>query len=222
MTGVQTCALPILDGLKLDFVDCFYYTEASGLQHGNGRDYMSVEEAVDRLLKDALMRLRSIKPDIMVEFRQSYIGPLMRTYGNMFRAADVPNDSLGNRIRTLDIRLLCGNTAAHSDMLMWNCSDSVVSAAVQVVSVLYSVPQISVLLDKIPDDHYKMLRYWMSFWRENRDVLLDGTLVPYHPEANYSSVIAYNDHKLIAAAYTSPVVIIPGDGAWEIILINGS
>ncbi len=41
----------------------------------------------------------------------------MRKYGNMFRISDCPNDALTNRERTIDIRLLYGNTAAHAEGL---------------------------------------------------------------------------------------------------------
>jgi len=211
-----------LDGLKLDFVDSFNFTEYSAKLTGNGRDYNSLEEAVDALLKETLTRLKRIKSDFIIEFRQSYIGPLMRTYGNMFRAGDCPNDSLSNRVRVIDIRLLSGNTPAHSDMLMWNSSDTIESAAMQVINVLYSVPQISVLLDKIPEQHYKMLKYWLKFWRDNKDILIDGKLAPLHPEANYRTVIASTSKKLIATAYSCPVVTIPQACFEEVILVNGT
>jgi alpha-galactosidase len=146
----------------------------------------------------------------------------MRTYGNMFRACDCPNDSLSNRQRTIDVRLLCGNTAVHADPLMWNNKDTVESAALYLINTLYSVPQISVKIDSISEKHYKMIKYWLNFWRQNREVLLDGKLIPMHPEANYSAVIALNGKKLIAALYSSSIVSIPDLPLEDIILINGS
>ena len=59
-----------------------------------GRDFASVNEATDRLMTDVLAELKKIKPDVMIEFRQPYIGPLIRKYGNMFRASDCPNSYL--------------------------------------------------------------------------------------------------------------------------------
>lgn len=158
----------------------------------------------------------------MIEFRQSYVGPLMRRYGNMFRAGDCPNDALSNRLRTLDIRLLCGNTACHSDMLMWHPSDPVESAALQIVNILFSVPQISVLLDKLPPEHHEMTRFWLAFWRENRDVLLDGELMPLHPELLYPVVLARTPNKLLAAVYSDSVVEIGDRVPPELIIVNGT
>jgi alpha-galactosidase len=207
-----------LDGFKLDFVDSF----GTSQETGGGRDYAGVPEAVDRLLEDTIVRLRRIKPDVMVEFRQSYVGPLMRKYGNMFRAMDCPNDAVENRMHTLDIRLLCGDTATHSDMLMWHDEDPVHSAALQLVNVLFSVPQISVLLDRIPPEHVEMLRFWLGFWREHRDVFLDGALEPLHPEAIYPVVLARTEAKLAAAAYGNAVVPLEGEIPSTLLVVNGT
>jgi alpha-galactosidase len=207
-----------LDGFKLDFVDSF----GASQETGGGRDYDGVPEAVDRLLEDTIRRLRRIKPDVMVEFRQSYVGPLMRKYGNMFRAMDCPNDAVENRMHTLDVRLLAGDTATHSDMLMWHPEDPVESAALQLVNVLFSVPQISVLLDRISPEYLEMLRFWLGFWREHRDVFLDGEIEPRNPEAIYPVVLARTDAKMVAAAYENAVVPLGGDLPSTLLVVNGT
>lgn len=212
-----------LDGLKLDFVDCFHPTrDTPPARDGDGRDCAGVPQAADRLLSDIIARLRRIKPDVMVEFRQSYVGPLMRKYGNMFRAGDCPNDAVTNRLRTLDIRLLCGRTAAHADMLMWHPADTVAAAAIQVLGVLFAVPQISVLLDQVPHEHVQMLRFWLGFWREHRDCLLDGDLAPQHPESLYPAVVASAGGERIVAIYDDAVAN-PGPGAPDqLLLVNAT
>ncbi|TXK85041.1 glycoside hydrolase family 36 protein [Paenibacillus sp. N3.4] len=202
-----------LDGFKLDFVDSFYL-DGDQQQEGegnSGRDYVSVPEAVDRLMTDIVHRLRKLKPDVMIEFRQSYVGPRMRKYGNMFRAADCPNDAIENRVRTIDIRLLCGDTAAHADMLMWHPEEPPESAALQIINVLFAVPQISVLLDRLPTQHLGMVTFWLAFWSEHRDVLLDGYLEPHHPELLYPLIVASDAQKLIAAVYQRTVVTLERD-----------
>ncbi len=211
-----------LDGFKLDFVDSFHPTEETVGLTGGGRDYDSVYEAADRLLSDVITRLRAIKPDIMVEFRQSYVGPLMRKYGNLFRAGDCPNDAMANRIRTIDIRLLSGNTAAHADMMMWHPGEPTESAALQLLNVLFSVPQVSVLLDRVPADHVAMLRFWLAFWREHRDVLLDGRLLPAHPESLYPHVVARTTEKTIVAIYDDTVADVPANDAGQSFIINAT
>jgi alpha-galactosidase len=211
-----------LDGFKLDFVDVFRQPDNDNAEEGDGRDYLSVTQAVDVLLSNVMERLRTIKPDIMIEFRQNYISPLMRKYGNIFRAADCPNDAVQNRMRTIDIRLICGNTAAHSDMIMWNPEEPADSAALQLINVLFSVPQISVRLDSLPQSHMEMLTFWLSFWREHRDVLLHGHLEPHHPELLYPLVIARNSDCLIAAVYQDTVVRLEGPIPAKAVVVNGT
>lgn len=212
-----------LDGFKLDFVDAFTLPDGTAPVYGEGRDYVGVHEAVDRLLSDVMSRLRAANPEVLIEFRQSYVGPNMRKYGNMFRAADCPNDAVENRARTLDIRLLCGDTAAHADMLMWHPDEPAESAALQLVNVLFAVPQLSVRLDRIGAAHAETVAFWLAFWREHRDTLLGGRLEPLHPELLYPLVYAGDGRKLIAAAYHRTVV---GLGARELpetlLLVNGT
>ncbi|QGQ97599.1 alpha-galactosidase [Paenibacillus psychroresistens] len=211
-----------LDGFKLDFVDVFSQPDNDNAVEGDGRDYLSVAQAVDVLLSETMDRLRALKPDIMIEFRQNYISPLMRKYGNLFRAADCPNDAIQNRMRTIDIRLICGNTAAHSDMIMWNVEEPTDSAALQLINVLFSVPQISVRLDTLPESHKEMLSFWLSFWKEHRDVLLNGHLEPHHPELLYPIVIARNKDTLIAAVYHDTIVKLDGILPEKIVVVNGT
>ncbi len=209
-----------LDGFKLDFVDEFAVRGGQPCAHRPGMDHASVTAAGYRLLEDTFDRLHGRRDDLAIEFRQEYIGPLMRRFGNMLRAGDCPNDGLSNRVRTLDIRLLCGNTACHSDMLMWHSGDSVESAALQLLNVLFAVPQISVLLDRLPAEHLAMLRFWMSFWREYRHVLLDGELCPLHPETLYPVVIAGTAGQRVAVVYQEMVIDPGADVPAELLIVN--
>jgi len=211
-----------LDGFKLDFVDSFSSIETE-LQHApEERDCATVEEGAGRLLGDVMKRLRKIKPEVMIEFRQSSIGPMMRKNGNIFRVGDCPNDGIRNRTGTIDLRLLSGTTAVHSDMLMWHGEDPVESAALQLLNVLFAVPQISVMLGKLPREHTEMVRFWLAFWRTHREVLLDGELMPRHPELFYPTVIASTPSKRIAVAYSDFIVNVGGGIPRELFVINGT
>ena len=118
---------------------------------------------MEALLSGIRTRLCRIKPDLLIEFRQKYIGPAMRAYGNIFRASDCAMDLLENRVRILDLRLLSGGTAVHSDMLIWSPEDTPEVAALQILNVIFATPQISCMLTELPADHRKMLKFWMNF-----------------------------------------------------------
>ncbi len=198
-----------LDGLKLDFIDSFSTGENDPARRENfaGRDLHSLPEAVDLLLSDIRKRLTAIKPEIMIEFRQRYIGPGMRRYGTIFRAADCAMDLLENRVRTVDLRLLAGATAVHSDMLIWSPHDTPETAALQIQNVLFSVPQISCRLSNLPDSHKRMLSFWMSFCTRHRETLQLGTFHPEHPELSYPLISAIGEEEAITAVYLSGCLV---------------
>ncbi|RKN83758.1 glycoside hydrolase family 36 protein [Paenibacillus ginsengarvi] len=211
-----------LDGLKLDFIDRLPESvPAHAESKAEGKDETSMTEAVIQLLDDVSDRLRTIRPDVMIEFRQNYIGPLMRKYGNMMRAADCPNDAATNRIRTIDIRLLAGRTAVHADMVMWHPNDSVEHAAMQLVHTLFAVPQLSVRLDAVPSDHVDMVKIWLAFWKEHRDALLDGELMPLYPQLYYPVVHARTERKLVSAVYAA-MAVRPERVPEQWIIVNGT
>ena len=142
----------------------------------------------------------------MIEFRQSYIGPTIRKYGNMLRVGDCPGDPVRNRLAIVDMRLTSGKTPVHSDMIMWNYGDTAESAAEQFTHILFSVPQISMVIDKLPEEHYKMLKYYLGFWREHREILLDGRLTATQPEANYGTVRSDKDGSSVIVLYNVETV----------------
>ncbi len=194
-----------VDGLKLDFIDAFKLM-GSSLEYDERRDYQSLEEAIDVLMTEVITSLKAINNDILIEFRQTYVGPMIRKYGNMLRVTDCPADAILNRQDIINLRFTSGKTAVHSDMLLWNTDDSVESAAIQIASCLYSVPQISMKISKLPEDHKKMLAFYLAFWRENREVLLDGKLIAANPESAYSMAASVLDGKAVFTAYTDSVI----------------
>ncbi len=194
-----------LDGLKLDFIDSFVL-KGESLKYDERRDYQSLEDGIHALMSDIKEKLTAINPEILIEFRQSYVGPSIRKYGNMLRVGDCPCDILKNRFNIVNLRYTSGKTAVHSDMIMWNTEDSVENAALQFASILYSVPQISMRIDKLPESHRKMLGYYISFWRKWRDVLIDGKLTATNPECEYSLVCSELDDKAVYTAYSDSVI----------------
>jgi alpha-galactosidase len=199
-----------LDGFKLDFIDRFVADEQTVLEAAGGRDYASVNEATDRLMTDIITELEKLNADVMIEFRQPYIGPLIRKYGNMFRASDSPNAYLANRVKVIDLRLLSGTTAVHADMIMWHEGEPVEIAAFQLLNILFSVPQVSVRLQHVPADHFEMVKFYTKYWIANRAVLLDGELDAPFPSANYPLVRARTPEKEIVAVYNDVVVDLNG------------
>ena len=192
------------DGLKLDFIDSFHLSEESSTDY-DSMDCLSVEEGLKKLLTEATDALKKINPEILIEFRQSYIGPIVGQFGNLFRVTDCPNDAIFNRIGSLDLRMTSDKIPVHSDMLMWNKNDTNVSVMYQLLATMFCVPQISVRFDNISEDHRKLLKAYLDFWREHRITILDGELDIFGVDANYTMAKAKLDGESVSVMYESTV-----------------
>jgi alpha-galactosidase len=117
--------------------------------------------------------------------------------------------------------LLAGNTAVHSDPIIWHKDESVENAALQILNVLFTVHQVSVRLSEVSEDHRTMIGFWMKYCKTNRDVLLDGEFIPVSPGQNYPMVSARTDKKLIAALYQDMTVKPGPDAPANIDIVNG-
>jgi alpha-galactosidase len=207
-----------LDGLKLDFIDSFVL-KGKSLESDERRDYESLEDAIHTLMSETKEKLTKLKSDVLIEFRQSYVGPSIRKYGNMLRVGDCPGDVITNRSQIINLRYTSGKTPVHSDMIMWNKNDTVENAAEQFINIIYSVPQISMLINELPQDQKKMLKFYLGFWNENRNVLLDGKLTAENPESEYSVARVTLEDNEIISPYTNSLVDILKSNT---IVVNGT
>ena len=194
-----------LDGLKIDFID--EWSSYPSTPTPAAADTASYTVGVDRLLAAIVAELQAEVDNPMIEFRQSYIGPRMMRYGNMFRVADCPADGFRNRVSSIDLRHVIKERAVHADMVMWSATDPAEDAAEQLLCTAFSVPQISMLLSQLPDDHTAMLQHYLAWWGANREVLLWGQLRAPRPDLGYPVVTAVNDHRSVTISYASESVI---------------
>ncbi|MBQ3866898.1 MAG: alpha-galactosidase [Clostridia bacterium] len=209
-----------LDGLKLDFIDRFRL-EPDTPEEDPRRDMTSVEAAAEVLMKDIVDRSSAIRPDLLIEFRQNYFGPAVRRYGNMIRVADCPMAAFVNRRSGIDLRLLCGGSAVHSDMLEWCPDDRAESAAKQVIAALFCVPQISMRPERLPEDHRKMIVHFLSLQEKHRETIFEGALYADDPESGYTVARAEKDGDLFAVAWVEKPVVWT-DGVRAATVVNGT
>lgn len=214
-----------LDGFKLDFIDQFVAQGGDDLAAKNGFagcDFRSVPEATERLLEDVAAALKAVKPDMLIEFRQRYVGPVVRQYGNMLRANDCPGDYEANRRRTIALRVTSPGSAVHSDMLMWRNDDPPEEVMRQIWNVAFSVVQYSAFLRDLPPAHLEVVRKAIAFLDAHRETLLFGKLAPHRPELGYPCVEAESDAERIVVVYAPRYAVrLPADGK-RTILVNAT
>ena len=213
-----------IDGLKLDFIDSFGLPatgDPAEKDNYAGRDVHSVPGAIDRLMREIRAALVAVKSDILLEFRQSYVGPGVRQVGNMLRVGDCPGDMRRNRFAIANLRLVSGGTAVHSDMLEWNFAETPASAARYVINSMFGVVQYSLMLRSAPREHREMIEKWIRFSQEHRQTLLHGTFTPRHPELQYPVIEAESDEERIIGLYDDGRVLEIPD-AKKTIVMNAS
>ncbi len=212
------------DGFKLDFIDQFVMRNPDPPSRKNyvGCDTKSVPEATEKLLKEISEALEKVRPGMLIEFRQRYIGPVVRQYGNMLRANDCPGDYMANRYRTLALRVISPGSAVHSDMLLWRNDDKVSEVKRQIWNVIFSVVQYSAFLKDLPEEHKNAIRETIKFSEEHRDTLIFGRLIPHHPELGYPCVEAESANKRIIVVYQSEYVAKIPDDARRTIIVNAT
>lgn len=211
-----------LDGFKLDFIDSFRMTKETPAFR-EGMDYGVLEDAVHRLMTELTRKLHELRPDVLIEFRQNYIGPVMRQYGNMFRVGDCPYSTSYNRVGIVDLRLTSGRTAVHSDMLMWNPEDRVENAACQIENVLFANVQLSARLDRIPEEHLRMMRFWTRLMQDEQHLLQEAPLYAEQPQMLYPVVRTEEKGRSVIACYQHGVLAeVPASRLDDVYLINAN
>ena len=214
-----------IDGLKLDFIDAFRIPETGDPAERDGyagRDIRSLPVAVDVLMKDIRRRVAAVKPEALIEFRQNYVGPAIRQYGNMLRATDCPGDMAGNRMRIAMLRVTSGATPVHADMLEWHPLDTPDNAARPILNALFGVIQYSMVLKDLPPGHLAMVGKWLKFSQDHREALLQGSFTAHHPELCYPVLEGESARERVVVVYSDAAFADLGRLAKPTYLVNAT
>lgn len=208
-----------LDGLKLDFVDMFRLKPESSKNYDE-MDIPVLEDAVTALMSEIYDALVKVNPEVMIEFRQPYVGPAICAFGNMLRVYDCPYSGRTNSRSAADLRLVSGKTAIHTDMTMWEKGTTVTDAARQLYLGLFAVPQISVMLREVPAEQLAVVRRFLEYWNTNRDLILDGEFDCSTPLGTYEWMSSKADDKEIRLLITENASVM-STGLLDLINVTG-
>lgn len=215
-----------LDGFKLDFIDDFKVLDPAQdparTDGGAGRDFKTVPDATDCLMTNITARLRALKPDVLIEFRQNYIGPKIRQYGNMLRAADCPGDMQTNRARIFALRLTSGSSAVHADMLEWHPDETPESAARYILNCTFATVQYSMMLRRLSPAHTRMIRHWIAFQTAHLDTLQKGRFRAFAPQNGWPLATAESAAERITCVYSPHVVCDTGAPDRTVYVLNAT
>lgn len=205
------------DGLKLDFIDSFRLSEENVVREGT--DCVSLEEGTTRLIDELKEALKSAGKEVLIEFRQKYVGPEMQRLGNMLRVGDCPGSLLQNRVSAIDLRLIAGGRAVHADPLEWNSDEKPETVAIYFINLIFSVLQYSAFPSGLSREQRAVSVRYIRFMKAYEDILLHGTLEPKGVLFNYLSCKAVGERGAVVALY-APVCTELKEN--KIIILNGS
>ena len=181
-----------LDGLKVDFIDSMRPSEVAADTFGESL-YAVLHEATERALK--------VKPDLLIEFRNSYTNLASRSYANIYRSSDVPLNYTLNRWQAALHRLLAPERAVHLDPALWHPDESDENVAVHLINVIVSVPMISVELDRYPQNHLDLIRYWVGFYNAHRKTIIRGEFKPMLGLGHIPLIVFKGEQETIIGLY---------------------
>lgn len=210
-----------LDGLKMDFIDEFHEGAATPEYNGN-MDFRDVQDALEHMMVQLYEKLRELKPDILIEFRQKYVGPYIRKFGNILRVDDCPMSQLSNRVGLVDLRILSGDTAVHSDMVMWNKAEEPEGVAIALQHCFFGSLQLSVRLEECRQEVLEVIRYYMELAQEWFEARLEGELAAEHPEHLYPVVYGEKENRAVVGVYEEDQVICVKENWTEALILNAN
>lgn len=186
-----------LDGLKIDFLD-------SMRVHSHKADSVSsytLGQGIHTILTRSVDRLLSSKPDLLIEFRNSYANLASRNYANVYRSSDVPINFTLNRWQATMLRLLAPDRAVHLDPALWHPDDTDENVAVHLINCLVSVPMVSIELDQYPQSHLDLIRYWIRFYNEHKNTIVHGEFRPVLLLGHVPLIYFVNGSETIVGLY---------------------
>ena len=210
-----------LDGLKMDFIDEFHEGAATP-EYNENMDFRDVQDALEHMMVQLYEKLRELKPDILIEFRQKYVGPYIRKFGNILRVDDCPMSQLSNRVGLVDLRILSSDTAVHSDMVMWNKAEEPEGVAIALQHCFFGSLQLSVRLEECRQEVLEVIRYYMELAQEWFEARLEGELAAEHPEHLYPVVYGEKENRAVVGVYEEDQVICVKENWTEALILNAN
>ena len=210
-----------LDGLKMDFIDEFHEGAATP-EYNENMDFRDVQDALEHMMVQLYEKLRELKSDILIEFRQKYVGPYIRKFGNILRVDDCPMSQLSNRVGLVDLRILSGDTAVHSDMVMWNKAEEPEGVAIALQHCFFGSLQLSVRLEECKQEVLEVIRYYMELAQEWFEERLEGDFTAKHPEHLYPVVYGEKEGRAVVGVYEEGQVICVKENWTEVLILNAN
>lgn len=197
------------DGYWFDFIKSFYPKEGAVIDPDKGRDFVSIDLAVDTLYAEMESRLKQIKPNIFMGQEFPVVGPNLVSYQNFLTGFVGVENTQVVREKMVNNRLLYGKYTPFMEVVAISQRDSETDVARKLQSVLFGNPYLSFFVSTLPDASKKAIRFWLDYWRKNHEVIFEGNFEPLQVSRFYPVIKIDNDLKTIYMIYDDYTVNLP-------------
>ncbi len=197
------------DGYWFDFLKGFYPSEGQVIDEDLGRDFVSIDLAVDTLYADMTKRLKSLNPNIFMGQKFQVVGPNLVSYQNFLTGFVSVDNTQVVREKMVNNRLLYGKYTPFMEVVAITPKDKTIDIARKFQAVLFGNPYLSFYETTLPEESKQTIRFWLDYWRKNYKVIFEGNFEPMQVSRFYPVIKVENDEKTIYALYEDYTVNIP-------------
>ena len=211
-----------LDGFLMDMIEfTTVYPCVANHEHNQDSVGVAMADALDRMTG----AVYGVNPDALIEFRPRYSNIYTLYHATQHRSPD--SGEAGsydmNRRQCLIMRsYIPPGVAVHTDPQWWHVEESNETVAKMLSTLVVSgVPQVGADIVNIPEDHRRLIKVWLSFYHQHKEVLRSGRMRPIQNDAQYSTVLVESGNKAFVSYASFPALKAPlSRGADEIYLFN--
>jgi len=197
------------DGYWFDFLKGFYPKEGALIEEDSGRDFISIDLAVDTLYSDMETRLKTIKPDIFMGQKFPVVGPNLVSYQSFLTGFVGVENSQVVREKMVNNRLLYGKYTPFMEVVAFNPKENAEDVARKLQSVLFGNPYLSFYITTLPVEVKQTIRFWLDYWKKNYDVIFEGDFEPMQVSRFYPVIKVEHEQKTIYMLYEDFTVNLP-------------
>jgi alpha-galactosidase len=185
------------DGYWFDFLKEFYPKEGALIEQDKGRDFVSIQLAVDTLYNEMEKRLRTIKPSVFMGQKFSEVGPNLASYQNLLTGFVGVDNVQIVREKMVNNRLLYGKFTPFMEVVAINSREKSEDIALKLQSVLFGNPYLSFFNTTLSQEAKQTIRFWLNYWKMNYEVIFEGIFEPMHVSRFYPVIKVEHEKKTI-------------------------
>lgn len=209
------------DGYWFDFLKGFYPSEGQVMDEDKGRDFVSIDLAVDTLYSDMEARLKSINPAIFMGQKFAVVGPNLISYQNFLTGfVGVDNTTQIVREKMVNNRLLYGKYTPFMEVVAINPNDKPIDIARKLQAILFGNPYLSFYITTMPPESKQTIRFWLDYWKKNYKTIVEGEFEPMQVSRFYPIIKVEDERKIIYMLYEDYTINLPVNLAKPIEVIN--